>query len=219
MRKPATKPRTPLSNPKRPIEAEQLLKSIYTRLARLNSEGWFHELSRLYELSVDHHLGFHKEHPNVLVDRSTGNAKITVHGIEPVILFGPEDQIILPAEMLPALLVQIKVPDEIMFSEFKRMLKMARARYGTFGAKPGPASLNGRIQKTSFARWRSDQIVPWVDLLVWRAALPALERKQYSNSVLGEWLELSEKQIKAIKRKLIKALESLPALAAQIPHD
>ena len=62
----------------------------YDYLQKLAAEGWLHELSRVYELSVKYKLGLHRDDPNIFVSyNKSGEPEIVVMGLIPVQMVAP----------------------------------------------------------------------------------------------------------------------------------
>jgi hypothetical protein len=47
-------------------------------LQKLDVEGWWTELTRLYKLSVDHNLGLHSDDPTIIIIRKAGETNADV---------------------------------------------------------------------------------------------------------------------------------------------
>jgi hypothetical protein len=221
VRKRVREPKPPKPTPKPPKEAKQLLEKDYRHLNKLKARGWFWELKRLHELSIKHSLGLHTDDPKIKVYNIAGNTRIVVQAIKVVQFVGPRDQgVNIPQHLLPALVVNVNVPDKIIFAAFKRELKEVRKHFKPPLAKRGRYAPNSLFDKDTFAKWRGDKIVQLSELFAWRGTLDEQEKRLYPNHVLGEWLGMDGKEATSkAKATLEKALACLPALMAQLKYD
>jgi hypothetical protein len=130
-----------------------------------------------------------------------------------------EEPVRLHAIELPALLINLNAPDDIIREQFEAALRAARERHPSHVRKPGPPALNARFGEPQFYRWRRYKILPLVDLLAWRTR----QKGKISDVQIGLWLGFDEdraaKEIEAAKKELFKAIDSIPALAAQVASE
>jgi hypothetical protein len=199
----------------------------YSHLQQLDAKGWYDQLTRLCKLSIDKNLGLFKGDPNIVVFSRLGKpgeateTTIGQIGVPTVQFIGPrEEGFRLPLERLPALVVNVEAPDEVIQSELKLWLKEVRKYVKPPVAKRGQYALNYCYDEDTFAKWRADKIVEFAELLAWRATLDEQTKRRYREHVLGEWVgKESARTTSEAKATLKRALASLPALAAQIAHD
>lgn len=126
----------------------------------------------------------------------------------------------LSRERLPAIIVNVDAPDDVIFKRLKLMLGEVRKYIKPPVAKPGRYHLNSRFDEYTFAKWKNDKIVEFADLLAWNATLKAQGEKRYREHELGERLgKYTSRMTSEAKATLKKALASLPALAAQISEE
>ena len=190
-----------------PREIKELLRKSYARVERLNAKGsvrgWYKELMRLYKLSVDHNLGLHSDHPNIIVIRKARGTTIVHRG-------GPTASFV----------VNVNAPDAIIYAQFDRWLEEVRKQFKPHVAKPGQHAPNGEFDKKKFRSWQSVGVVPFVDLLTWRAKLDPIEQKKFLKSDLGWWIgRFTSKDVNTTERITEKALASLVSLGAQLEHE
>ena len=110
-----------------PSKPDWFVKADYARLKELGVRGWYDELRRLRELSIKHEVGLHADDPKVETHNVAGNPHVFLPGA-PVVQFveALPDDAILPKHLLPALVINISAPDEIIRVEFERALAAAR---------------------------------------------------------------------------------------------
>jgi hypothetical protein len=222
MRKPTTIPRTVRGDHKPPKDVEPILNErSYARLRKLGVMGWFDELRRLYELSVQHNLNLHADDPKVERRNIAGRTRIFLPGAPLAQLVTPvSHDVRIPTYLLPALVINISAPDEIVRTQFEKALAQARKQFPVAFSKPGPYALNSLFEMRTFLSWRNARIVQLAELLTWNAQRKARGLRRYPEHVLGGWLGLQDKTATSrAKGTLKKALASLPALAAQIKYD
>jgi hypothetical protein len=205
------------------------VKRDYAYLKKLDAKGWYAELTRLYKLSVDHDLGLHKDDPNIIIIRKAGEADGTTIGqigVATVQFVGRRGEgFWVPRERLPALIVNVDAPDEVILRDLKRTLKAVRSHSDAPVVARGRYALNSRFdEKKIFKKWQKDQIVQLAELLAWCATPDAPERQSYPDHIpdliLGKWVGKDDKEVTSeAKATLKKALASLPAFAAQIAQD
>ena len=189
----------------------------YDYLQKLAAEGWLHELSRVYELSVKYKLGLHRDDPNIFVSyNESGEPEIVVMGLIPVQMVAPRPndpnapgvttrdltgsvlslpqpqayprEVIEMPVVSPALVVDLNAPDKVIRHEFERMLKKARKRFKPPASKPGRWAMNACFDDRVFKKWRNDRIVQLADLLAWRSTLSPSEKARWSQQRLGQQL-------------------------------
>lgn len=117
---------------------------------------------------------------------------------------------------MPALLVQLNAPDDVIMREFERALRKAREKYSPPVASPGPKALNARFDERTFTMWLNNKIVELCELFAWRNGLEAREAEKYSQATLGGWLDFDETKTSRAKDCMERALSAIPALCAQI---
>jgi hypothetical protein len=199
----------------------------YTYLSQLDATGWYAELTRLFKLSVDHDLGLAELSPTITLYCKLGNpgeateTEMGHFGLPTVQLVGPnQGGYWLSGERLPAVIVNVDAPDDIIFKKLKRMLREIRKYIKPTVAKPGRYQLNSRFDEGTFKKWQNDKIVEFADLLAWNAGLTARGEEHYWEHELGERLgKYTSRTTSETKATLRKALASLPALAAQIAEE
>lgn len=199
----------------------------YTYLSQLDARGWYAELTRLFKLSVDHDLGLAELSPTIILYCKLGNpgeateTEMGHFGLPTVQLISrDEGGHWLSYERLPAIIVNVDAPDDVIFKQLKRMLGEVRKYIKPPVAKPGRYHLNSRIDEDTFEKWENDKIVEFADLLAWNASLKARGEKHYREHELGERLgKDTSRTTSEAKATLKKALASLPALAAQIAEE
>ena len=177
---------------KPPAPPKQNLKSIEIRLKKLDDEGWWKELTKLYLLSETRGLALHANDANVLIIRRGGKTAIG-HSLLPIVqLVEPRNtDFQLSLDRLPALIVHLAgVPDAEIIEAVKRELTKARKSFPVLGTKPGRRALNGRCDHFTFKKWRRAQIVPLARLFAWRATLSPQDAKHYPDHVLGDLVKL-----------------------------
>ena len=115
----------------------------------------------------------------------------------------------------------LRVADPLLIQEAWRLISKKRK----FIKFPCPArqrgvkgTENAEFNSSHFNIWRNHQIIPLVDLELW-ARDEGFE--EFSNAQLGAWLfseryAQPEQQVSVARREWRKAVESLPALLAQI---
>ena len=105
------------------------MKADYARLKELGVRGWYDELRRLRELSIKHEVGLHADDPKVETHNVAGNPHVFLPGA-PVVQFveALPDDAILPKHLLPALVINISAPDEIIRVEFERGVGRLRGK-------------------------------------------------------------------------------------------
>jgi hypothetical protein len=178
-------------------------KKSYAYLGKLDVQGWYAEITRLYKLSVDHNLGLHSADGNIILHHGAGGAQI-VHIGGPYATFT----------------ININMPDADLVTEFERWLEEVRKQLKLPVAKPGQPSLNAKFDPKKFDAWRSTKIVEFADLLAWRATLPAHEQGEWKPAKLGRSIgRNSSKDVNMTTRILKQALASLPSLGAQVEHE
>lgn len=222
MHQPPTRPKTVRGDHKPPKDVEHILNERnYARLRQLGVRGWFDELRRLYELSVELNLNLHADDPKVERRTIAGKTRIFLPGAPLAQLVTPvSHDVHVPRHLLPALVININAPDEIVRAQFENALAQARKQFPVAFSKPGPHALNSLFEKRTFLSWRNARIVQFAELLTWNVQRKARGLPPYPEHVLGGWLGLQDKiATTRAKHTLKKALASLPALAAQIKYD
>jgi hypothetical protein len=217
MHKPATKPRTLRGLQKSPKEVEAIISPRnYSHLPPLGARGWFDILRRLYELSIDHKLNLHVNDPKIQRHNIAGKTRIFLSGAPVAQLVTAISQgVPIPAHLLPALVINIDAPDEIVLEEFTIGLALARRRFPPAFSRPGPRAPNNLFDVRTFGSWCNARIVQLAELLAWNAGRSARGLPTYPEHVLGEWIGLRDKSAtNRAKATLRKALKSLPALLA-----
>ena len=131
VRKPTTKPRTPRGNHKPPEEVESILNERnYAHLEQIGVRGWFDELRRLYELSIEQKLNLHGDDPKVERRTIAGKTRIFLPGAPLAQLVTPVSHAVpIPTHLLPALVINISAPDEIVRTQFENALAQARKQF------------------------------------------------------------------------------------------
>jgi hypothetical protein len=136
----------------------------------------------------------------------------------PVVQLIEESRTLHPNE-LPALLISLNAPDDVIREHFETALRAARERHPSHVRKPGPKALNARFGEQQFYTWWRYKILPLAALLAWRTR----QKDKISDVQLGLWLGFDEdraaKEIELAKKALQGALDSIPALAAQVAAE
>jgi hypothetical protein len=123
-----------------------------------------------------------------------------------------------------ALLLEVSLiaPDDVIIQEFKRILSAARERHPAPVKQPGPQVLKGRFKNPQFSTWRNYKILEFADLLAWKA----YDKVDATDVQLGRLLSMGnanldfdKKRTEVAKKELIKAISSIPALAAQVASE
>ena len=193
MRKPAAKAAKMLTPPKKS----------YAYLGKLDVLGWYAEITRLYQLSVDHDLGLHSADRFIIVTPGNGGSQIGHIG-------GPYATFTL----------NVNMPDALLVAEFERWLEEVRKQLKPPVAKPGRRARNAKFDPIKFGTWRSTKIVEFADLLAWHTTLPAHEQREWKPARLGRFIgRNSSKDVNMTRRILKRALASLPSLGAQVEHE
>lgn len=192
MRKPATKPRTTCGDHKPPKDVQRILnEQNYAHLGQLGTRGWVDELRRLYELSTNNNLGLHQDDAKVAGLNIAGRTRVFLPGAPVVQLIPPtNDPVLVPKHLLPALVVNINAPDDIVRTEFEAALAEARGQFPAAFTKPGPRAMNGEFYTRVFLSWCNARIVQLAELLAWNEARRARRLPPYPEHVLGEWIGL-----------------------------
>lgn len=205
-----------------PKDVKKFLDSSnYARLRQLGVRGWFDELTRLYELSIECDLKLHRIDTKIETLTIGGRTKIYLPGAPLAQLVAPaNNDVLVPKHLLPALVININAPDEIVRKQFEMALAQARKQFPSAFSKPGPRAPNSLFDARTFLSWRNAQIVPLADVLAWNARRTKQGLPSYPEYVLGGWLGLPDRPAtNRAKNTLKKALASLPALAAQLKYD
>jgi hypothetical protein len=197
----------------------------YSYLADYDAEKWYFELIRLYELSLDYDLRLHEPDPSIkLLKHAKGGRTTTtvVHIPLPTVQFVSERPggFWLAEDRLPALIINVKAPDAVIYRELKLVLKSVRKHIKPPVANRGRYDLNTRFDAKTFAKWRADKIVQFVDSLAFNVQRKREGQRPYSQREL--WARLgknSKKETEEAKSTLRKALASLPSFGAQIAQD
>lgn len=223
----------------KPKEIQKLLARVHAHLKDAGAWGakeWNAELARLRKLSVDHNLGLHKTEYNTF-DLFSGVGQI---GIDLVQVIEPRDEgellqqeplqllvysdkpkeylldtgFRLPRERMPALIVNLSAPDELILEAVKRELEK-RKHSSAPVRKPGRHALSRYFDRYTFDKWQNNRIVELAELLAWRSKLAAEKKRLYPNCVFGEWLNKDANQTNKAKGVLKDAIARLPAIFAQ----
>lgn len=207
-----------------PKPPQWFMRRKYTRLLGLGLSGWSEELTRICELSIEHKLGLHVDDPRVEVHYVAGNPRVFLPGAPLVQLVSPtaKDRKI-PPHLLPSLVVNISAPDEVISEQFRRGLIDARKQFPVpFNKKSGKQTKpNSLIGDDTFESWIKAKIVPFADLLAWRATLDQRDQKATTRILMCEWLFEDQDKVKihAVEDKLKEAIRALPYIAAQLKYD
>lgn len=186
----------------------------YTYLNRLDARGWLKHLEKCHS----HASGFNS---------ADGSVPDTYY---PVMIGPPVLQIVesasqreLTALEKPALIVQVwlRAPDKEILEEFAKALRSARTTYPAPARKRGPITLNGTFDKSIFLIWLNRKIIQYADLACWRSKQPGRGPR---DADIARWLfargsnspASPEKELSTTKKTLKQALESIPALWAQV---
>jgi hypothetical protein len=190
----------------------------YTSLRTLGLRGWFKELTRLREQALEHNPKLVAADPKIAVYRFSGARRVFLPGAPIVQLIEPQDRDVrIPRHLLPAIIVNISAPEQVIVAQFKRTLREALDKYPQPLRKPGPHAANYFFDERIFKRWCNARIVEFADRLAWNAKLG----KPCSETRLGAtFLKHRDKYETArVKKMLMRAIAALPALAAQLKYD
>jgi hypothetical protein len=191
----------------------------YSYLRALDAGGWLKELERCKQLrdKIDLSPWEPLGEPGW-----TNSALPAFIGPPPVQVVDKADQSNLSALEKPSLIVQIylNAPDRIIVEEFKNILRLTRKKIPPPVRIPGPDALAAQFTETKFLSWINHHIVEFCELEAWRSELP--EGEQPKNADFGRWLfstySDSDKEIAEAREALAAAIESIPALWAQVAH-
>jgi hypothetical protein len=224
------------SHPEPPGPARKIVEKDFSYLRNLDLQGWLKELERIsrHLFGVDHPLASRSlplQRAGLMWNLFEDGAGLhtirlgirTVRLLEPRVVTRKVNgkqrsvrlDVVSPYE-LPALLVHLDAPDDVIMTQFKAALKEARKRYPAPVAKPGRNALSARFTKRTFTVWLNYKIVQLAELLTWRALLGEEEQKKYPNTALGGWLGFDDKKMSLAMGCLEKAVTGIPALATQI---
>jgi hypothetical protein len=183
---------------------------------KLDARGWLDALLRA-NAKLDSTWLAEKEEWRAIVGPDIEN-------MYPGILPSPVVQLIeepvrLHAIELPALLINLSAPDGAILDELKKALRAAREKHPSAVLKRGPQALNGRFDAQQFSTWRRYKILPFADLRAWCDQQP----EKLSDAQIGRWLGFNEdratKDVAQAREVLQRALNSIPALAAQVAAE
>lgn len=223
----------------KPKEVQKLLARVHVHLKDAGVWGakeWNAELARLRKLSVDHNLGLHKTDNNTF-DIPSGVGQIGIPLIqvveprdeeallqqEPLKLLvysdKPKEYLLdtgfrLPRERMPALIVNLNTPDELILEAVKRELEK-RINSSAPVRNPGRHALSRYFDRYTFDKWQNNRIVELAELFAWRSKLAAEKKRLYPNCVLGDWSNKDANQTNRAKKVLKDAIACLPAIFAQ----
>ncbi len=126
----------------------------------------------------------------------------------------------IPALALPALLVKLDAPDDVILRQVKEALKQWRKKHPFSVSPSGRKAPNAIFDETTFAVWRSHKIVQLGELIAWREGLRVGGQKTFPNAALGSWLDFDDKKTSKAFKLLKRALEEdLRALNAQVVFE
>jgi hypothetical protein len=216
----------------KPKEVQKLLARVHAHLKDAGAWGameWNAELARLRKLPVNHNLGLHKTDNNTF-DLSSGLIQVVEPRDEEALLQQeplkllvysdqPKEYLLdtgfrLPRERMPALIVNLNAPDELILEAVKRELEK-RKNSSAPVRKPGRHALSRYFDRYTFDKWQNNRIVELAELLAWRSKLAAGKKRLYPNCVLGDWLNKDANQTNKAKEVLKGAIACLPAIFAQ----
>jgi hypothetical protein len=138
----------------------------------------------------------------------------------PVVQLIEEPLTLHPIE-LPALhlLISLNTPDGVIKEQFEAALRAARKKHPSPTKRRGPQRLNAQFGEQQFSTWRRYKILPLADLLAWCER----QAEKISDAQIGRWLGFNEhratRDVAQAREALRRALDSIPALAAQVAAE
>lgn len=186
-------------------------------VAELDARGWLAKLLRA-NARLDPNWHDKEEEWRGIIGPEIDNMYPVYPHLPPTVQLIEESRTIHPIE-LPALLVSLHAPDGVIREQFEAALQAAREKHPSPTKKPGPPALNTRIDKRQFSTWRTYKILALADLLAWCDR----QAEKISDAQLGRWLGFNEdrttRDVTEARKALQRALDSIPALAAQIASE
>lgn len=212
--------------PDAPKEIAEFLQKDWTHLESLSLSGWYKEISDLCRFSVDNELGFFEGDPNVILTCDVGQpgeqgrTNLGQVGVRLVRYIPADDggHWLYPFQ-LPALIVNLNAPDEVIIQGVIEALKEMRERPGSPVPKSGNKAANSYFDERTFTKWRRYKIQTVAELLAWRSKLdPKTPRPP--DYWLSDWIGFAEpRDFNEAVNTLRGAIKSLPYLMAQLAYE
>lgn len=219
-------PRPQEAIPDAPAEVDAILAKDWGNLENLDLSGWYKEISDLCRFSVDNDLGLFEGDPNITLtceigrQSEKGETNLGQIGVR-LVRFLPTGETghwVYPFQ-LPALIVNLNAPDEVIIREVTEALKEMRDRSGSPVPKSGNRAANSYFDERTFGKWKRYKIHTVVELLAWRAKLdPKTPRPP--DYWLSDWMGFAEpRDFSEAVNTLRDAIKSLPYLVAQLSYE
>lgn len=188
------------------------------RARRHDARGWRDELRRWHDLFDELRLGFPSLSSRLEPISIAGQDKAQIRHAAVARLIGPHaSRRELPRSLLPAIVVTLDAPDDVLRAAFEAELRKAREQH------PFPLMKQGRKSVIShkpwpevFASWIGNDILPLAEFLVWRSRCGSQGKDDYPDATFARWRNKDKGTTAVTKVALSKAIESLPKLDREV---
>ena len=201
-----------------PAEIERRMTAARERARRHDARGWRDELKRWYDLFDKLGLGFPSLGFRLEPISMAGRIRLVIRHGAVARLIGPDaSRRTLPRSLLPALIVTLDAPDDVLRAAFEAELRKAREQY------PFPVMKQGKKSKIShkpwpdiFLRWINHDVLPLAEFLAWRSGFGSQGKDDYPDVTFARWRDKGKETTAVTMASLFRAIKSLPKLDREV---